>query len=273
MHPFINKASEAAREASHIVYQAMDRPDRIFIEEKGQNRLVSNINKAAEQIIIEVLNQAYPDHSIVAKESTKIIQGGGDFTWLIDPLGGTINFLYGVPHFAISIACRSAQHIEHCLILDPVRQEEFSASRGQGALLNRKRIRVTNRRKLSTALVSGGLPFPGQSGELSTLNKVAPQISRLCRGMRRTGCLPLDLAYVAAGRLDAAWESGLKPWDMAAGVLLIQEAGGLSADFDGEEHYLETGNLITGTPKCFRVLLDIIKYARQNTKRSQVKAH
>lgn len=257
MHPFINKAAEAARSAERIIRQSMHRLDRLEVAEKSANKLVSNVDKVAEQAIADVLTKAYPNHTIVGEEAGTINQGDGEFTWLIDPLDGTTNFLYGIPHFAVSIACLRESQPQHAFILDPIRQEEFSASRGQGALLNRKRIRVAEKRRLSEALVGGGVPFPGQQGEVVALQTLATQAGRLCRGLRCQGCSTLDLAYVAAGRLDGYFDTGLATWDIAAGALLVQEAGGLIADFNGEQNFLKTGTVLTGSPGCFQELLPL----------------
>ncbi|HSG87623.1 MAG TPA: inositol monophosphatase family protein [Pseudomonadales bacterium] len=258
MQPMANMALRAARRAGQIIVRAMDRVDRLTIEEKQKNDLVSEVDRSAEAAIIEILNKAFPDHTIIGEESGRAVKGSSDYTWIIDPLDGTTNFLHGIPHFAVSIGCLLKGKLEHAVVLDPVRDESFVASRGKGAQLNEKRIRVTKRDRLDSAVVGTGIPYRDVEASLTAYMAQLEAVTRKCRGVRRGGSAALDLAYVAAGRLDAFWEIGLKPWDMAAGALLITEAGGLVSDFEGGAKFLETGNIVCGNPKCFKELLQTI---------------
>ena len=258
MQPLANMALRAARRAGQIIARAVDRVDLITIEEKARNDLVSEVDRQAEAAIVEILHKAYPEHSILGEESGRIVEGSEDATWIIDPLDGTTNFLHGFPHFAVSIACRSRGRIEHAVVLDPLRDESFVASRGHGAQLNGKRIRVTRTDRLSGAMVGTGIPFRGDEKVLDAHLRMLKAIALEARGIRRAGSAALDLAYVAAGRLDAFWEIGLKPWDMAAGALLVTEAGGLVSDFAGGAAYLDSGNIVCGNPKCFKAVLQAV---------------
>ncbi|TVS19048.1 MAG: inositol monophosphatase [Gammaproteobacteria bacterium] len=258
MQPMASMALRAARRAGQIIVRALDRVDTLDIQEKQKNDLVSDVDRAAEAAIVEILSKSYPDHAFLCEESGLIGSADAEYTWIIDPLDGTTNFLHGIPHFGVSIACRVRGRIEHAVVLDPLRDESFVASRGQGAQLNDKRMRVTRRQHLESALVGSGIP-PGEvDRHLTPYMAMFETVTRRCRSMRRSGSAALDLAYVAAGRLDAFFEPGLKPWDMAAGALLISEAGGLVADFTGDMHYLTTGNIVAGNPKCFKALLQAI---------------
>lgn len=261
MQPTVNIALRAARKAGDIIARATERMDLIKIEEKEKNDFVTNIDKAAEEEIIFQIQKAWPEHNICGEESGLISGKGGqsDTTWYIDPLDGTTNFVRGIPHFSISIACVQNGRIEHAVIYDPIRREEFTASRGRGASVNGVRIRVSDRHTFSGSLIGAGVPYrssqkPFVDGYMRCLEHFAVNGS----GIRRGGSAALDLAYVAAGRLDAFWEYGLKPWDVAAGMLLVQEAGGLIADFQGGSTSLETGNIVCGNPKLFKELLKVV---------------
>ncbi|MCL5042238.1 MAG: inositol-phosphate phosphatase [Gammaproteobacteria bacterium] len=262
MQPMLNIALRAARSAGELIYRSMERLDVLSVSEKDAHDYVSEVDHSAERTIIQHLQKAFPDHGIHAEESG-FMPGkgdGADTVWIIDPLDGTTNFLRGVPHFAVSIACRVKGRLEHAVVLDPVRQEEFTASRGRGAALNGRRLRVTNRKSLEGALLGTGFPFrdtqmDGLDNYLAMFRDLVGQTS----GIRRCGAASLDLAYVAAGRYDAFWESGLAEWDMAAGSLLIQEAGGLVSDFTGGHGHLEKGHIVAGNPKCFKAVLTAIQ--------------
>jgi len=224
MHPMLNIAVRAARSAGNVIIRNIDRLDSIAVQTKDRNDFVSEVDRQAEQEIIGVLRKAYPDHAILAEESGE--QAGNDYQWIIDPLDGTTNFLHGFPQYAVSIALRHKGRLEQGVVYDPVRQELFTATRGGGAMLNERRIRVSSRRTLEGALLGTGFPFKSQQhleSYLQMFRVLFPQTA----GIRRAGSAALDLAYVAAGRFDGFWEIGLSVWDMAAGVLLIQEAGGL----------------------------------------------
>lgn len=256
MHPMLNIAVRAARGAGNIIVRNLDRLDTLTVQTKDRNDFVSEVDRQAEQEIIGILRKAYPDHSVLAEESGS--QDGNDYQWIIDPLDGTTNYLHGFPQFAVSIALRHKGRIEQGVVYDPLRQELFTASRGAGAILNDRRIRVTSRRSLDGALLGTGFPFKSQQhldAYLDMFRALFPNTA----GIRRPGSAALDLAYVAAGRLDGFWEIGLNIWDMAAGVLLIQEAGGLSSDFVGGHGYLESGNLVAGNPKVFAEILKTIR--------------
>lgn len=252
MHPTLNIAVRAARAAGKIIVRATDQLDRLQISVKADNDFVTQIDQQAEQEIIYILRHAFPAHGFLAEESGT--QSGDDFTWIIDPLDGTTNFLHGFPQFAVSIALRHKGRLEQAVIYDPMRQELFTASRGQGAHLNDHRIRVSQRPSLDGALLGTGFPFKQPEFldlYLDTFKALFPKTA----GIRRPGAAALDLAYVATGRLDGFWEIGLKPWDMAAGALIIQEAGGLVSDFGGGNDYLDSGNIIAANPKVFKAML------------------
>lgn len=255
MHPLLNIAVRAARKAGNIIARSVDHVDRIAVDSKSKNDFVSEVDRSAEHEIISVIRQAYPDHAILGEETGE--QGSNDFRWVIDPLDGTTNFLHGFPHFAVSIAVQHKGRIEHAVVYDPMRQELFTASRGGGAMINDRRLRVAKRAGLDGALIGTGFPFRQHQNlelYLSTFREIFPQTA----GIRRAGSAALDLAYVAAGRMDGFWEFGLNTWDMAAGVLLVQEAGGLVGDARGNHLYLETGNVVAGSPKVFKGLLQAL---------------
>ncbi|MDX1810322.1 MAG: inositol monophosphatase family protein [Gammaproteobacteria bacterium] len=243
MNPMVNIAVRAARNAGNIIIRSANQIDTLKIAEKSQNDYVSEVDHKAEQEIIKVINKAYPAHSILAEESGA--SGKGDYQWIIDPLDGTTNFLHGFPQFAVSIALKFKDQLEVAVIYDPMRDELFTASRGQGAQLNGRRIRVSPRRTLKGALLGTGIPFREHQNledYLETMKVLLPGTA----GVRRAGSAALDLAYVAAGRLDAFWEYELNAWDIAAGCLLIQEAGGVVTDMSGNKDVLESGNVLTG---------------------------
>lgn len=254
--PFVNIAVQAARSAASLIMRAVDRLDTIKVTQKQPNDFVTEIDQAAEKEIISIIHKAYPKHGFLAEEQGEI--AGNDYIWIIDPIDGTRNYIHGFPHFAISIALRVGDKIEHGVIYDPVRNELFTASRGRGAQLNERRIRVSQRTRLEECLFGTGFPYrhsPAlQKAYLNSLNELMPH----CGDLRRAGAATLDLAYVASGRLDGFWELGLKPWDVAAGSLLVREAGGLLADIDGSDDYLKTGNIVAGNPKTLKLLLQAI---------------
>lgn len=256
MHPLINIALRAARSAGNIITRSIERLDVIEITEKQQNDFVTEIDKQAEKIIIDTIRNAYPSHGILAEESGN--RAGDETVWIIDPLDGTTNYIHGFPHFAISIGIQHKGRIEHGLIFDPVRQETFIATRGEGARLNDRRVRVSKRAGLQGALLGTGFPFR-QINDLAPYIKTLQTLMPLAGGIRRAGSAALDLAYVACGRLDGFWEFGLAPWDIAAGAILIQEAGGLISDAQGSEDYLTNGSVIAGNPKVFKALLQTIR--------------
>lgn len=256
MHPLLNTAIKAAREAGNIIARATDRMDKVTIAEKGHNDLVTDIDKASEQQIIEIIQTAYPQHCILAEETGRSLghNKDADSLWIIDPLDGTMNFSHGFPHFSVSIAFQHKGRLELGLIYDPIRQDLFTAERGSGARKNDRRIRVNTQTSFNQALVATGFPYKQQTN-YDTYFDCLKSVSKQVHDVRRAGSAALDLAYVAAGHLDGFWEPGLAVWDMAAGVLLVKEAGGLVGDFDGGEDYLEKGDVIAAAPKIFKELL------------------
>lgn len=258
MHPLINIAVSAAREAGDIIMQYADRIDRLKIREKSKNDLVTEVDVKAEQAIIACIHKGYPNHSIIAEESGVNKHADDEYTWIIDPLDGTSNFIHGFPHFAVSIAVKYKDKIEHGVVYDPVRKECYQASRGRGAQLNGKRIRVSKTTHIENALLGTGFPFrdkPQSAQYFETFKALFDKSA----GLRRAGACALDLAYVANGRLDGFWEFGLKPWDLAAGSLLVKESGGLVTDTDGLEQYLSKGNILAAPPKIFKPMIQTLK--------------
>lgn len=260
MQPMLNIALRAARKAGDVIARAAEQMDRVQIESKGENNYVTEIDRKAEQEIIYHLQKAYPDHGFLAEESGESGNPESPYQWIIDPIDGTTNFVRGIPHFAVSIACIFQGQIEHAVILDPIRREEFTASRGRGAQLNGRRVRVTMNPSLDGALVGTGIPFKSRSEQhIPAYMRSLEAVAKETAGIRRAGAASLDLAYVAAGRLDAFWEIGLSKWDIAAGILLVREAGGLLSDFQGAGSYYETGNIVAANPKCLKGLLQTIR--------------
>ena len=251
----LNIAISAARAAGNIMVRQLDRLDRVRIEEKAPNDFVSDVDRQCEAVIIETIRKAHPSHSFLGEESGA--SGNSDWTWIIDPLDGTLNYLRSIPHFAVSIALKHNNQIEIGVIYDPMQQELFVATRGNGARLNDKRIRVSPKRSLDGALIGTGFPFREMDDfdrYMQTFNKIA----RRTAGIRRPGAAALDLAYVAAGRYDGFWEFGLSPWDLAAGSLIAREAGAIVADADGSERYLSSGNIVAAPPRVYREMHAII---------------
>jgi myo-inositol-1(or 4)-monophosphatase len=245
MHPILNIGIRAARAAGDHIMRYADRVDAIPVNSKSRNDFVSQVDREAEALIINAILKAYPDHSILAEESGS--RPGNEFQWIIDPLDGTTNFLHGLPQFAVSIAFRNGREVEQAVIYDPPRQELFTASRGQGARLENRRIRVAGLRSLEGALLGTGIPFRGEDRMeryLEILRLLVPETA----GVRRAGAAALDLAWIACGRLDGFWELGLNIWDIAAGHLLIREAGGMISDLYDRGDCLETGDVLAGNP-------------------------
>ena len=259
MEPMAHIALRAARRAGDLIARATGDLDRIDVESKSLNDYVSEVDRAAEKEIIYHLGKAYPDHAFLGEEGGSSGAEDAEHRWIIDPLDGTSNFLRGIPHFAVSIACEYRGKVEHAVILDPIRNEEFIASRGRGAQLNGRRIRVSKLPGLDGALLGTGIPFKARQTEhLPAYIRSLEKLAASCAGIRRAGAAALDLAYVAAGRLDGFWEIGLAPWDIAAGSLLVREAGGLIGDFRGSGNYLDSGNVVCGNPKCFKAILQVV---------------
>ncbi len=260
MEPMVNIALRAARKAGESIVRASDNLDHLDVTSKSVNDFVSEVDLAAEKEIIYQLQKAYPKHAILGEETGLSGDADAEYRWVIDPLDGTTNFVRGIPHYAVSIACLYKGKLEHAVIVDPVRREEFTASRGRGAQLNGRRLRVSKRVSLDGALLGTGIPFRNHCDDkLEAYAKSLEVLAGQCAGIRRAGAASLDLAYVAAGRFDAFWEIGLANWDIAAGALLVKEAGGLVADIDASENYLESGNIVAGNPKCFKAVLQVTK--------------
>jgi myo-inositol-1(or 4)-monophosphatase len=257
MHPMLNIAVRAARKAGSIINRSALSSEGLKVKAKQANDFVTQVDQAAEEAIIGIVRNAYPDHGFLAEESGKS-EGKGEYVWIIDPLDGTTNFIHGFPQYCTSIGVQHRGALAHAVVYDPVKNELFTASKGGGAFLNDRRIRVSKCLKLQDALVGTGFPFR-ELGRVDLYLKQLRHLMSNSSGVRRAGAAALDLAYVACGRLDAFWELGLAPWDMAAGALLIQEAGGLVGDLRGEADYLERGEIATATPKVFPQLLDALK--------------
>lgn len=256
-HPHVNIAIEAAIAAGKIILRHFDNIDHIQIEEKSKHDFVSEADLQAEKIIINTIKTAYPKHSILAEESGSH-DADNDYQWLIDPLDGTFNFIHGIPHFCVSIALAIKGKVEHGVIFDPIRQELFTATRGRGAYLNDKRIRASAQRQFSDAVIATNIPHAKSAKAYQEYLQVFGTCLSSCARMRHAGSAALDLAYVAAGRFDGYWAHGLRSWDIAAGSLLVFEAGGLLCDFSGEEKYLTSGNIIAATPKILKGLMQTL---------------
>lgn len=258
--PLLNIAVRAARRAGDLIVRHLDRRDTLKVSRKQHNDFVSEVDRLAEADIIETVRRNYPDHAFLAEESGE--SGSSEVRWIIDPLDGTTNFLHGFPVFAVSIAVEVRGRLEHGVVYDPLRQELFTASRGAGAQLDGRRVRVSTCRELAPALLGTGFPFRNHS-RLDAYLAMFKTLVEKTAGLRRPGAASLDLAYVAAGRLDGFFELGLKPWDIAAGALLIQEAGGLVGDLNGGVDYLTSGDVLAANPKLFQVLAKELAAARK----------
>ena len=262
MHPLLNTAVKAARRAGAIINRASLDLDLLRIGRKAPNDFVTEVDQAAEAAIIEVLSKAYPDHDFLAEETGTAGASGkrgtaSDYVWIIDPLDGTTNFIHGFPQYAVSIGLAHRGQMSQAVIYDPVHNDLFIASKGKGAMLNDRRIRVSQRDRLDESLIGTGFPFRNfESLELYV--SMFKELTQKTAGIRRPGAASLDLAYVACGRLDGFFEMGLMPWDAAAGSLLITEAGGLIGNFQGESDYLFHENIIGGSPKIFGQLVNIL---------------
>jgi myo-inositol-1(or 4)-monophosphatase len=256
MHPMLNIAVRAARRAGSIINRAALGGDALVVKAKRANDFVTQVDRAAEETIIEIVRKAYPDHGFVAEESGTSAQDA-EYRWIIDPIDGTTNFIHGFPQYGVSIGIEHRGALAHAVVYDPVKNELFTASKGRGAFLNDRRVRVSKCARLQDALIGTGFPYK----ELDRLGLYTRQLAHFMRsaaGVRRAGAASLDLAYVACGRLDAFWELGLSKWDMAAGALLITEAGGLVADPDGEQGFMENGDIVAATPKILSAVLEAL---------------
>jgi myo-inositol-1(or 4)-monophosphatase len=264
MHGMLNIAIRAARRAGDIMIRHLNKLESLEIAEKGRNDFVTGVDRLAEEAIIEVIKDHYPDHAVLAEESGE--SGEHEYQWIIDPLDGTTNYLHGFPVFSVSIAVAQQNELQHAVVYDPLRQEIFSASRGQGAQLDGRRIRVSKLTSLRPALIATGFPYRLAEKHVDVYLRMLRAVMLETAGVRRPGSAALDLCYVAAGRVDGFWELGLKKWDIAAGALIIREAGGRISDFAGTDAYLESGSVVAGTPKVYAALSRLLApYARDAT--------
>lgn len=255
-HPMLTIAVKAARKAARIINQAAGNLDVLTIKHKSLNDLVSEVDRVSEAAIIETLKQAFPDHAILAEESGA--SGESEYVWIIDPLDGTTNYLHGFQQYCVSIALAHKGVLTVGVIYDPTRNDLYTAARGRGAYLNDRRLRVSNREKLIDALVGTGFPFR-MFAHMDPYIAMLREFMTKTAGVRRPGSAALDLAAVAAGRMDGFWEIGLSPWDMAAGALMVIEAGGLIGDLEGNDGYLRGGNVVAASPKIFAQMLQTIR--------------
>jgi len=256
MHGMVNIAIRAARRAGDIMLRQMSRVDDLEVAEKGRNDFVTRVDQMAEAAIIEIIKEHYPEHAILAEESGA--SGDNPVQWVIDPLDGTTNYLHGFPVFSVSIAVVEEGELQHGVVYDPLRQEIFSASRGQGAQLDGRKIRVSNRTTLNGALIATGFPYRMTEAHMDIYLDMLRAVMIETAGVRRPGSAALDLCYLAAGRVDGFWELGLSKWDVAAGALIIREAGGRISDFRGTDKFLDNGNLVAGTPKVYAALSKLL---------------
>jgi myo-inositol-1(or 4)-monophosphatase len=261
MHGMLNIAIRAARRAGDLMLRQLNKLESLQIAEKGRNDFVTRVDQLAEEAIIEVIKDHYPDHAILAEESG--LSGEHEYQWIIDPLDGTTNYLHGFPVFSVSIAVAHEDELQHGVVYDPLRQEIFSASRGQGAQLDGRKVRVSKQVGLRHALIATGFPYRVDEKQVDIYLGMLRAVMLETAGVRRPGSAALDLCYVAAGRVDGFWEMGLRKWDVAAGALIIREAGGRISDFHGADAYLESGNVVAGTPKVYSALSKLLApYAR-----------
>ena len=257
LHPMLTAAIKAARKAGSIINRASQNLDALTVTTKRKNDFVTEVDKAAEEAIVDIIRRAYPDHAILAEESGASGKKTAEHVWIIDPLDGTTNFIHGFPQYSVSIGVTQNGILTHGVIFDPVKNELFTTSRGRGAYLNDRRMRVSGRIGLKASLIGTGFPFR-EIDNFDEYMAMFKSVTRETAGIRRAGSAALDLAYVAAGRLDGFWEIGLSPWDVAAGALLIQEAGGLISTLEGEGEFLNAGNIVCGSPKVFAPLLQLV---------------
>jgi myo-inositol-1(or 4)-monophosphatase len=255
MQPMLNIAVRAARRAGEVIIRSLNRLESLDVTSKGRNDFVSEVDRAAEAEIIAAIRKAYPNHAILAEESGR--SGEGDLLWIVDPLDGTTNFLHDNPVYCVSIAFQQRGRIEYAVVYDPTRGELFTAARGAGAHLDNRRIRVSKQRTLEGALIGTGFPYRANIRYLDCYLAMLKSVMQSVAGVRRPGSAALDLAYVAAGRLDGFWEIGLSPWDTAAGTLLIEEAGGRVGTLTGGS-YEQGGNILAGAPRVYNALLGAI---------------
>ena len=258
MHPMLNIAMRAARTAGKVIVRACEQLDKVEVEAKGSNDFVTSVDIDAEQAIIETIRKSYPAHTIIGKECGILKGENDDFQWIIDPLDGNTNFIKGIPHFAVSIALKVKGKLDQAVVYDPIRGELFTASRGKGAQLNGMRIRVQAHKDLAATIIATGFPVKHKQHTTAYMNMFTSLFAKTS-DMRRAGSAALDLAYVAAGRVDGFYEIGLKPWNSAAGELLVIEAGGLVTDFTGGHNYATSGNIVASSTRLLKEILKDIR--------------
>jgi len=258
MHPMLNIAVRASRAAGKVISRAFDQHDKVEVELKGTNDVVTNVDVAAEEVIIETIRKSYPKHTIISEEGGVLKGEDDDYQWIIDPLDGTTNFVKGIPHFAVSIALRVKGKLDQAVVFDPIRGDLFTDSRGKGATLNGFRIRVKQPKELTGAILATGFPFKKKQ-HIDAYFNILKTLFVKTSDMRRAGSAALDLAYVASGRVDGFFEIGLKPWDTAAGELLVIEAGGLVTDFTGGHNHMQSGNIVASSTKLLKEILKDIR--------------
>ena len=258
LHPMLNIAVKAARAAGSIINRAALDVERLQVTSKGVNDFVTEVDKAAEEAVIETLLTAYPGHAILAEESGRMHGAKhSEYLWIIDPLDGTTNFIHGLPIYSVSIALAFRGKVEQAVVYDPSRNDLFYASKGRGAFLNDRRLRVSKRVRIAEALIGTGFPFR-KGDNLKRYMKMMEEVMSQCAGLRRPGSAALDLCYVAAGWYDGFFETGLSPWDVAAGSLIVTEAGGLIGNFTGESDYLYQREVVAGSPKIYGQLVQML---------------
>ncbi len=255
MHPLINIGVSAARSAGNYIMRHLDRVPQLTVERKGRNDFVTQVDRNAEAEIIKIIHKAYPAHAILGEEGGQI--GDNEVVWIVDPLDGTTNFLHGFPHFAVSIGIQVKGRLEHGVIYAPCTQDLYIASRGAGATLNNRKIRVSGAKDMDETLVGTGVPL--REANLDAYLPMLRNVVANTAGVRRAGSAALDLAYVAAGRLDAFWELNLKPWDIAAGIVLVHEAGGIVTEIYGQADVLSTGHILAATPKLHPNFAELLR--------------
>ena len=258
MNPMLNIAIRAARKAGNVIAKNYERRDDIQTSKKGINDYVTSVDKAAEAEIIEIIQKSYPDHTIISEELGALEGKDSDIQWVIDPLDGTTNFVKGLPHFSVSIAIRVKNRTEVGVVYDPIRNELFTAVRGEGAKLNEVRLRVDSQNELNGAILATGFPFK-QPNLMPTQFAIMNNLIDEAADFRRTGSAALDLCYVASGRVDGYFEMGLKPWDCAAGDLIVREARGLVCDFNAGHGYLRSGNMVAAPARILKEMLNKIQ--------------
>ena len=272
LHPMLNTAVKAARAAGSVINRASIDLDRLKVTTKAPNDFVTEVDQAAERVIIDTLLGAYPGHGILAEESGSA-RGAKDseYVWIIDPLDGTTNFIHGLPVYAVSIALAHRGQVQQAVVYDPTRNDLYFASRGRGAFLNDKRLRVSKRLRLAESLIGTGFPFR-KGDNFERYLQMFQNVMQHCAGLRRPGAAALDLCYVAAGYYDGFFETGLNPWDVAAGSLLVLESGGLIGDLSGEGDYLYGGQVIAGNPKIFAQMVTVLAPYRADMERDRAAA-